>query len=67
MREAGTPGIAPRIWHVGALCRAIADTLEARFNPVAVLGELSGFSRAGSGHCYFSLKDGDDRETIRIA
>ncbi|CAN5711953.1 exodeoxyribonuclease VII large subunit [soil metagenome] len=47
----------PRIWPVGALCRAIADALEARFNPVAVLGEISGFSRASSGHCYFSLKD----------
>lgn len=37
--------------------RAIADSLSARFNPVAVRGELSGFSRAASGHCYFSLKD----------
>ncbi|WP_439519443.1 exodeoxyribonuclease VII large subunit [Hydrogenophaga sp.] len=37
--------------------RAVADTLAARFNPVAVRGELSGFSRAASGHCYFSLKD----------
>ena len=37
--------------------RAIADTLSARFNPVAVRGELSGFSRAASGHCYFTLKD----------
>jgi exodeoxyribonuclease VII large subunit len=42
---------------VGALCRAIADALQARFNPVTVTGELSGFSRAASGHCYFSLKD----------
>jgi exodeoxyribonuclease VII large subunit len=42
---------------VGALCRAIADALEARFNPVSVRGEITGFSRAASGHCYFSLKD----------
>ena len=46
-----------RIWQVGALCRAIADALGSRFNPVAVRGEISGFSRASSGHCYFSLKD----------
>ncbi len=46
-----------RIWSVGDLCHAVADALEARFNPVAVRGELSGFSRAASGHCYFSLKD----------
>lgn len=50
-------GSAPRVWQVGALCRAIADALDARFNPVAVGGEISGFTRAASGHCYFSLKD----------
>lgn len=46
-----------QVWPVGALCRAIADALESRFNPVAVVGEITGFSRAASGHCYFSLKD----------
>ena len=46
-----------RVWSVGALCRAVADTLQARFNPVAVRGEISGFTRAASGHCYFTLKD----------
>ena len=46
-----------RIWTVSALCRAISDTLDARFNPVRVTGELSGFVQAASGHCYFSLKD----------
>lgn len=45
------------VWQIGALCRAIADALDARFNPVAVRGEISGFSRASSGHCYFVLKD----------
>jgi exodeoxyribonuclease VII large subunit len=57
MPEPQPQALAPRIWQVGALCRAIADSLEARFNPVAVRGEISGFSRASSGHCYFSLKD----------
>jgi exodeoxyribonuclease VII large subunit len=51
------PVTAPRIWPVGALVRAAGDVLEARFNPVAVCGEVSGFTRAASGHCYFSLKD----------
>ena len=46
-----------RVWDVGALCRAVGDALAARFNPVSVRGEISGFSRAASGHCYFSLKD----------
>ena len=46
-----------RVWAVGALVHAVADALEARFNPVSVKGEITGFSRAASGHCYFSLKD----------
>ncbi|MDP3828681.1 MAG: exodeoxyribonuclease VII large subunit, partial [Polaromonas sp.] len=47
--ERASPGV--RVWPVGSLLRAIADSLEARFNPVAVQGEVSGFSRAASGHC----------------
>jgi exodeoxyribonuclease VII large subunit len=39
------------------LCHAISDILKSRFNPVSVQGEISGFTRAASGHCYFSLKD----------
>ena len=57
--------LTPRAWTVSALCRAVADALDARFNPVAVRGEVSGFSRAASGHCYFSLKD--DAGQIRCA
>lgn len=55
--DSSAPVSKPRVWDVGALCRAIADALEARFNPVTVRGEITGFSRAGSGHCYFSIKD----------
>ena len=61
MNDASTSTTSRRlpaqVWQVGALCRAIADALDARFNPVTVRGEISGFSRASSGHCYFSLKD----------
>jgi exodeoxyribonuclease VII large subunit len=58
MTESYQPVTAvPRVWQVGALCRAIADAMDARFNPVSVAGEVSGFTRAASGHCYFSLKD----------
>lgn len=48
---------APHVWAVGALCRAVTEALETRFNPVVVQGEILGFSRAASGHCYFSIKD----------
>jgi len=61
--EAPTSGRT--VWPVGALLRALADALQARFNPVMVRGEVSGFSRAASGHCYFSLKD--EQGQIRCA
>lgn len=50
-----TSGFA--VWSVGALLKAISDSLEARFSPVAVSGEITGFSQASSGHCYFFVKD----------
>jgi exodeoxyribonuclease VII large subunit len=45
------------VWPVGTLLKAVSSCLEARFNPVAVSGEITGFSRASSGHCYFVVKD----------
>ena len=59
------PDLARPVWAVGALVHAVADALQARFNPVAVRGEVSGFSRAVSGHCYFTLKD--DAGQLRCA
>jgi exodeoxyribonuclease VII large subunit len=56
------------VWGVASLLLAIDDALAARFGAVAVAGELSGFSRAPSGHCYFTLKDADgDAATLRCA
>lgn len=46
-------------WSVAALLLAAGDALAARLGAVAVRGEISGFSRPGSGHCYFALKDAD--------
>ena len=60
------PGLAQRVieplaprpaWDVGALLLAADDALQTRFGPCRVRGELSGLTRAASGHCYFSLKD----------
>jgi exodeoxyribonuclease VII large subunit len=53
------PQPAPAPWGVSALLLAVADHLAARFGALAVRGEISGFTRAASGHCYFSLKDSD--------
>jgi exodeoxyribonuclease VII large subunit len=57
MNSLESAAMTPHIWGVGVLCRAIANSLESHFNPIAVRGEISGFARASSGHCYFSLKD----------
>lgn len=50
---------AARVWGVAPLLLAAGDALQVRFGALAVRGELSGFTRAASGHCYFSLKDAD--------
>ena len=52
-------------WRVGALCLAISDQLQARFNPVTVRGEISSYTRAASGHSYFTLKDAEGQ--LRVA
>ncbi len=50
---------APRagVLSVSALLRSVRDTLERRFPLTWVSGEISNFTRAASGHCYFTLKD----------
>ena len=52
-------GLARTVWGVDALVLAVADLLAARWGVCAVRGEISGWSRAASGHCYFNLKDAD--------
>lgn len=44
-------------WSVSALLLALSDAMSARFGAITVQGELSGWSRASSGHAYFTLKD----------
>lgn len=57
MSSPSVNALSSRVWTVSGLCHAISDTLKSRFNPVAVQGEIAGFTRAASGHCYFTLKD----------
>ena len=49
--------ISREILTVGDLNRAIAASLEERFDTVWVSGEISNFKAYDSGHWYFSLKD----------
>jgi exodeoxyribonuclease VII large subunit len=56
-----------RIWSVGALVAAVAGLIEQAIPACAVSGEISGLSRAASGHCYFTLKDSAGTATLRCA
>ena len=55
---------APRVWDVAAWLLAAADALQSRFGALSVRGELSGLSRAPSGHSYFALKDLEGRAAM---
>jgi exodeoxyribonuclease VII large subunit len=50
--------LQPGVVTVSQMLRSVRDTLERRFPLTWVRGELSNLSRAPSGHCYFTLKDG---------
>ena len=44
---------------VSELSAALKRSIEENFSFVRVRGEISGWKRVGSGHCYFALKDSD--------
>lgn len=44
---------------MAGLLEAVSQSLAERFSVVVVGGEIAGFTRAASGHCYFGLKDAD--------
>ncbi len=49
--------LAPPVLTVSALNQAVARMLERSFPLAWVAGEISNFTRAASGHWYFTLKD----------
>ena len=49
--------IFTRVISVGELNRLAKELLEGNLPLLWVVGEISNFMRATSGHCYFSLKD----------
>ncbi len=61
-RDAGllateTPGDNAPALSVSEVSAALKRTVETTFDHVRIRGEISGFKRHGSGHCYFTLKD----------
>lgn len=69
MSAIGSQGGAPgaRTWGVAALVQAIGDNLATRFASCVVRGEISGYTRAASGHGYFTLKDEHGNAALRCA
>jgi exodeoxyribonuclease VII large subunit len=51
------PGDNSPALSVSELSGALKRTVEERFGHVRVRGEVSGWKRAASGHCYLTLKD----------
>jgi len=45
------------VWTVSQVNRAVRNLLEGTLPPVWISGEVGGWKRATSGHCYFTLKD----------
>src|SRR6266699_3103175 len=56
---ASGPGSNLPEYTVSELSQALKRSIEDEFGQVRVRGEISGFKRVGSGHCYFALKDAD--------
>ncbi|WP_327571912.1 exodeoxyribonuclease VII large subunit [Roseateles sp.] len=68
MIDAREPASNRRVWGVAGLVEAISQSLAERFSVVVVGGEITGFTRAASGHCYFCLKDADGQSaSLRCA
>jgi exodeoxyribonuclease VII large subunit len=51
------PGDNAPALSVSELSSALKRAVEGAFDHIRVRGEISGFKRVGSGHCYFTLKD----------
>lgn len=49
--------ISQAVYSISQLNREARQILESGFPPLWVMGELSNFTRAASGHWYFTLKD----------
>ena len=57
--ERGERGAPRTTYTVSNLNRLVRELLDQSLPPLWVSGEVSNWTRAASGHCYFSLKDAD--------
>jgi exodeoxyribonuclease VII large subunit len=54
----------PKVWSVAALVQNVRGLVERSYGQITVEGEISNWRPAASGHCYFTLKDGDAQLSI---
>jgi exodeoxyribonuclease VII large subunit len=47
----------PQVWSVAQVNALVRELLEGSLPPLWVAGEVSGFKRYPSGHCFFTLRD----------
>jgi exodeoxyribonuclease VII large subunit len=55
---------APTVYTVAELVRRIRSLVERTYGHITVEGEISNWRPAASGHCYFTLKDGEAQLSI---
>lgn len=58
------PPREPRVWSVAELVRQVRSVLERSYGQVIVEGEISNWRPAATGHCYFTLKDGEAQLSV---
>jgi exodeoxyribonuclease VII large subunit len=58
------PADAPKVWTVAELMGRLRGLVERSYTSVTVEGEISNWRPAASGHCYFTLKDGNAQLAI---
>jgi exodeoxyribonuclease VII large subunit len=53
-----------KVWTVAGLVQNVRNLVERSYGQVSVEGEISNWRPAASGHCYFTLKDGDAQLSV---
>jgi exodeoxyribonuclease VII large subunit len=58
------PAPQAHVFTVGELVRTLRSLVERTYAQITVEGEISNWRPAASGHCYFTLKDGDAQLSV---
>jgi exodeoxyribonuclease VII large subunit len=58
------PQAEARVWTIGDLVREVRGLVERSYGQITVDGEISNWRPAASGHCYFTLKDGNAQLSV---